>query len=201
MNFRRGKQLIVYDTGLSEMGGGYQRSQVLTPPVAYRRWVLHPNNTAPYILRRVAMVAAEASGGLDAVHFMGHGRPGHIALGRGGLDNGSLPAFREVRGNVRVIVFFSCQVGGEHHGHGASGWIHGQPPTFARNIVEATGAKVVVAIQNQSYRVGANGEIDFGAWEGPVDVYEPGGIVSTHQAFNPFHRIIRPFDLEQVIFG
>ena len=198
MNFRRGKQMIVYDTGLSELGGGYQQSQVVTPPVAYRRWVLHPRNTAPWILRRVAMVAAETKGGLDAVHFMGHGRPGYIQLGRGALDDSTLPAFRELRGNARVIVFFSCQVGGEHQG--AGGWIRGQPPTFARGIVEATDAKVVVALENQRYRVGANGVIDFGAWDGPVDVYEPGGVISSHQAHDPF-RTTRQFDLEQVIFG
>jgi hypothetical protein len=97
-----------------------------------------------------------------------------------------------------VIVFFSCQVGGEHQG--AGGWIRGQPPTFARGIVEATGAKVVVALHNQGYHVRDDGVIDFGAWEGPIDVYEPGGVVSTHQADNPF-RGTRQFDLEQVIFG
>jgi hypothetical protein len=197
MNFRRGKQMIVYDTGLSELGGYRAQSRPLSLPVAYRRWVLHPHNSSAYILRRVAMVASEADGGLDAVHFMGHGGPGRISLGRDGLSRDNVDSFSELAGNVRFIVFFSCQVGGEHQG---GGWHRGQPTTFGRLIVQATGASVVVAQQNQGYDVGANGQVEFGAWDGPIDVYEPGGRLSTHQAHDPFHPT-RRFNLEETIFG
>ena len=197
MNFGRGKQMIVYDNGLSELGGGYRESRPLNLPMAHRRWILHPHNSAEYILRRVAMVAAEADGGLDAVHFMGHGSPGRISLGREGLNEDNVHAFSELQGNVRFIVFFSCQVGGQHRG---AGWGVGQPTTYGSRIVQETGANVVVAQQNQSYRVGPGDVVDFGDWEGPIDVYEPGGRLSTHQAYNPFRATPR-FDLERTIFG
>ncbi len=193
MNFRRGKQMIVLDTGLQHLSGSSMSIDRLTPPVAHRRWVVHPRNSVNYILNGVAQAAFPK--GLDAVHFMGHGQPGRIQLGRERLSEHHAPLFEMLRDRVGTISFFSCQVGGEHQG---AGWYRGQPTTFGQRIAGAARAKVVVAQQIQYYQV-RNGVIDWGRWEGPVDVYD-GNTISTYQQYNPF-RGARAFDLEEIIFG
>lgn len=195
MNFRRGKQMIVMDTGLQHLSGSRMSTAVLTPPVAYRRWVVHPHNSINYILNGVAQVAHATAGGLDAAHFMGHGSPGAIHLGRERLSEHHADLFEMLRGKVGTIAFFSCQVGGEHQG---GGWHRGHRTTLGQRIARASGAQVVVAQQIQLYHV-RNNEIDWGEWEGPVDVYA-GHTISTYQAPNPF-RIEPAFNLERIIFG
>jgi hypothetical protein len=196
MNFARGKQMIVFDTGLNALTGSLQRSVQVTLPLAHRRWIVHPQNSLHYILNGVAQTA-HATGGLNAVHFMGHGSPGSIRLGLETLSASHSDLFRMLRGQVGTIVFFSCLVGGQHRG---SGWHRGHPVTFGQQIARASGATVVLAQQIQYYRVTATSEVDFGDWEGPVDVYRR-GTISTYQADNPFQRTARPIDLEAIIFG
>jgi hypothetical protein len=196
MNFRRGKQMIVFDTGLNALSGSQRSFQLKLPP-AHRRWIVHPQNSLNYILNGVAQTA-HGTGGLDAVHFMGHGSPGIIRLGLETLSASHSDLFRMLQGQVGTIVFFSCMVGGQHQG---SGWHRGHPLTFGQQIARASGSTVVLAQQIQRYRVTAAGEVDFGDWEGPVDVYQ-GRTIRTYQAAdNPFQRTARPLDLEAIIFG
>ena len=201
MNFRRGRQMIVHDPGLMASARPNATPPLpavqLTPPVAWRRWTVHPQNSVGFILGRVNEVIDGAGGAIDALHFMGHGSPGGMALGRGRLDADDVPQFEPLRDKVRVIVFFSCQVGGEHQ---SGGWSRTQPTTIGRRISDATGATVVVAQQNQTYSYNRRVRlINFGPWEGPVDVYAP-GTAATYNAHNPFRREPQ-IDLERLIFG
>lgn len=195
MNFRRGFQMIVHDPGLNNRHTNPPTP--LTPPVAYRRWTVHAQNSPRYILERVTDVAESTQGGLDALHFMGHGSPGGIRIGASRFTAANANLFASLRGKVGVIVFFSCQVGGEHQG---AGWHRGHPTYYGQRIAAATGARVVVAQENQTYSWGRSRVIDFGDWEGPVDVFESSGDRSTYQAHNPF-RQERRLDLEELIFG
>lgn len=195
MNFARGKQMIVFDTGLNALSGR-RMSVPLTLPRAFRRWILHPHNSIHAILNGVAQQAHAAPGGLDAVHFMGHGSPGLICLGREVLTMAHVDLFRMLQGKVRVIAFFACSIGGQRRG---GSWHRGHRPTFGQAIARSTGARTVVGQDIQWYDVGPNGEVDFGAWDGPVDVYDV-GVVQTFQDDNPVHGPIRRFDLEEVIF-
>ena len=113
MNFSRGHQMIVHDPGL---GVRADPTRQLVPPVAYRRWTVHPHNTVNHILSRVGNVGGHCPGGLDAVHFMAHGSPGSMRIGRERMNNSNIDSFAMLEGNVRFIVFFSCSVGGERQG-------------------------------------------------------------------------------------
>jgi hypothetical protein len=61
-----------------------------------------------------------------------------------------------------------------------------------------TGAHVVVARQNQVYSW-PGGTIDFGDWDGPVDIFHPDDTVDVYQEPNPF-RAVPKLDLETLIF-
>jgi hypothetical protein len=167
---------------------------ILTPPAAFRRWTVHPQNSPAFIIQRVAQAAAQA-GGLDALHFMGHGNRGFIAMGGGTFDSTNADLFAQMRGQVGVITFFSCLVGGD-----TRGWYYRHPTYFGQRVAAESGARVVVAHQTQIYTWDRSRVIDFGPWEGPVDVFEPAGGWSTYQNANPY-RTERRLELESLIFG
>lgn len=200
MNFRRGRQMIVHDPRLNWPGNPNATPPVpatpLTPPVAWRRWTVHPMNSIEYILTRVGEVAGQVTDGIDALHFMAHGNRGLVALGRENLDEGNVRHFEQVAGKARFIVFFSCLVGSEHVG---SAWMRGTE-TIGRTIAAITGATVITAQHNQEYHRTPANVIDFGPWEGPVDVYRPGALVTYQADDSPFRAGIR-LDLEALVFG
>jgi hypothetical protein len=191
MNFRRGRQMIVHDPALNNPHTNPPTT--LTPPVAFRRWTVHPRNSPEFILERVALVATQ-TGGLDALHFMGHGNQGFISVGGGTFSQTNADLFSGLRGKVSAIVFFSCLVGSD-----SQGWYRGHPTYFGQRVAAESGARTVVAHQLQTYSWDANRIIDFGPWEGPVDVFEPESGWSTYQNYNPF-RAEPQLDLERVIF-
>lgn len=190
MDFRRGRQMIVHDPNLNNRNT--TPPTMLTPPVAFRRWTVHPQNSPGFIIQGVAR---QIRGGIDALHFMGHGNRGFIAVGRGTFSSSNADLFAQLRGHVRVIVFFSCLVAGDNRG-----WYRGHPVSFGQHIAANSGARVVMARETQMYSWNSTNIIEFGQWEGPVDVYEPSGGWSEYQAHNPF-RTERPLRLEQLIFG
>ncbi|MEM1141384.1 MAG: hypothetical protein AAGI88_02260 [Pseudomonadota bacterium] len=195
MNFRRGHQVIVHDPGLNDPFT--TPPTALTPPVAYRRWTVHPQNSATFIMQRITQYIDSAPNSrIDALHFMGHGNLGRIRIGRERFSSQNVNLFRALRGKVRYVVFFSCRVGGD-----TRGWVpRNHFRTFGARVSEATGANVVVAQQDQEYTYNAQNIIEFGTWEGPVDVYNPSGGWSAYQAYNPFRRET-PLRLENLIFG
>lgn len=184
--------MIVHDPGLNNPHTTPPTQ--LTPPVAFRRWTVHPRNSPRYIIDQVDRVAT-ASGGLDALHFMGHGNQGFIRVGGGTFTRRNVDLFARIQGKVRVIVFFSCLVGGD-----TRGWYPRHPRYFGQQVARQAAARVVVAQEVQTYSWDRNNVIDFGPWEGPVDVYEPEQGWSTYQNYNPF-RTERPLNLDQIIFG
>lgn len=192
MNFRRGRQMIVHDPALNNP---YTNPPtMLIPPPAFRRWTVHPRNSPSFIIGRVAQVAKKV-GGLDALHFMGHGNRGFINVGQGSFQDSNADLFAQLSGNVGVIVFFSCLVGGD-----SRGWYPQHPQYFGQRVAAESGARVVVAHRTQIYSWDSNRVIEFGPWEGPVDVFEPGHGWSTYQNDNPI-RTEHPIDLERLIFG
>jgi hypothetical protein len=133
---------------------------------------------------------------LDALHFMAHGNRSVVRIGAGSFSAANAHIFSALAGNrVRVIVFASCLVGSD-----TQGWYRNHPVYYGQKIADITGAKVVVARENQVYQWHpSTNVIDFGDWEGPIDVYSP-GMTESYQEYNPF-RTERRFDLERVIFG
>jgi len=137
----------------------------------------------------------------DAVHFMAHGNRAFIQIGGGLLDELSVPLFRSFRdsagrGRVRYIVMFGCLVGSDNGG----GSPYGHCPYFGQQLAAASGASVVMARELQTYSWSPSGVIDFGDFEGTVDVYSPGNIAYEYQSYNPF-RTVPPLNLEALIFG
>ena len=127
--------------------------------------------------------------------LMGHGLPGHLAIGAG-LNLLTLDPFRGVRGKVEKIWFAGCLVArivGPHtasHGDGAAlaafGINQGDGHTFVSAFASLTGCYVVAPTEMQSNttpasRVYPRGRIP--SYEGLVLCYNPRGSISWQRRY------------------
>ncbi len=196
-NFMRGHQMIVHDPRVDNPDT--TPHTLLRPPNAMNVWTVRLSDSVSHVVGWPAQLASR-SGGLDAVHFMAHGYPGGMQIGAGYLDQSAVPffaQFRDPRTNeprVRFIVMFSCTVGAD-----TQGWYIHHPRYFGEQVAAASGARVVVARRNQEYNWNSSNVIDFGSFEGEVDVYGAGGS-EEYQSYNPF-RAVPMLNLETLIFG
>lgn len=215
MNFRRGHQMVIHDPNLNNpFLGSYPAGATLRPPTgpdlpniavrppdAYNVWTVRSSDSPSHIAGWAARVAREAptGNGLDALHFMAHGSRAHIGIGASGFDGRNASEFARLRRGegswTRFIVFLSCLVGSDERG-----WYRGHPRYFGQQVAQHAQTRVVMAHENQAYGWDASGALDFGTWEGPVDVFEPNGNWATYQDYNPFRPTPR-LDLEALIFG
>lgn len=195
-DFGRGRQMIVHDPRLNNPLT--TPPTPLKPPAAYNVWTVQLTDPVSHVVGWPAHVAAGTP--LDALHFMAHGYPGGIQIGAGYMNQAAVPYFRQFKDaaghpRVRYIVMFSCEVGGDNRGA-----FYHHPAYFGQQLAAASGARVVMAQENQIYSWNTQNVIDFGDFEGEIDVYEPGGAWSDYQAYNPF-RTVPGLRLDQLIFG
>lgn len=195
-NYRRGYQMIVHDPRLDNPHT--TPHTLLTPPAAYNVWTVNRTSHTPaHIFGWASRVAAGVpdAGRLDALHVMAHGNRAYVEIGAGSVDGGNAETlFSPLGGKVRWVIFWSCLIGSD-----SRGWYRGHPTYFGQTIARVTGARVVVAHQNQTYNWNSANVIEFGGWEGPVDIFEPDGGWSTLQDPNPF-RAIPALELEPMVF-
>ena len=189
--FLRGRQMIVHDRRLNNPFT--TPPSPLMPPMAFNVWSVGGNDSADGILDWVAQVAAGNSGvaWLDALHFMAHGFPGGIQLGRDNLNWNNVKLFEKLDSLVGCIVLFSCQVGAEQSYHPSSYEL-----TFGNAIATYAQCRVVACKANQLYSWNA-GVIDFGGFEGVVYVYEPGGHGAKVMNYSPDSDL----SLETLVFS
>ena len=166
----------------------------LRPPGGLNTWTVDLSHSVPHILGWCAR-AMGSGDKWDALHLMAHGAPGAMQIGSGWINNSALPLFEAMAGRVRFIVFFSCTVGGDN-----KGWYWGHPAYFGQSVAQRSKARVVVCRQNQIYSWGASNTIDFGNFEGEVDIFAPDDSSESFQSPNPF-RTLPLLDLEKLIFG
>jgi len=193
--YHRGHQMVVLDPRLNNPHT--TPPTLLNPPPAYNNWRVDQTRHSPqHILSWAARVAAGAPGGgrLDALHLMAHGNRAYMQIGSGTLDSGNVQLFAPLQDKTRWIVFWSCLVGSDSHG-----WYRGHPQYFGAQIAQLVHCRVVVAHRNQEYNWRSGLVVEFGNWEGPVDIFEPDGGWATHQDDNPFRPTPR-LDLEALIF-
>jgi len=216
VNFRRGHQMVIHDPNLNNPGLGRHPAGAtlratttgrlvpnvpVRPPDAYNVWTVRSSDTPSHITDWASRVAQGAPGGngLDALHFMAHGNRAYAAIGASGFDGRNVSEFARLRRGTgswtRFIVFFSCLVSSDDRG-----WYRGHPRYFGQQVAHHAQTRVVMAQETQGYDWDASGVLDFGTWEGPVDVFEPNGDWATHQDYNPFRPTPR-FDLEALIFA
>lgn len=192
MDYARGFQMVIHDPRLDNPRT--TPPTPLVPPAAQQTWTVNITMHSPEHIFGWAGVVARTKK-LDALHIMAHGNRSYVQIGTSGLTANNARVFEGLKGNVRVIAFFSCLVGSD-----TQGWYWHHPVYYGEKIADITGAKVVVARQNQGYNwAPSTNMIDFGDWEGPVDIYSPGSVES-FQEYNPF-RTQPKFDLEKLIFG
>lgn len=190
--FTRGRQMIIHD---SRLNNPYTSPPTpLRPPHAENVWTLRGGESATHICEWAATVAKGKTGTdkLDALHFMGHGYPGGIQMGRENLSWGNVDVFRKLNGRIRgAIVFFSCQVGAEQSYHSSSYQL-----TFGNAVAVYAGAKVLACQVNQIYSWRGT-DMDFGDFEGVVYVYSPKGGGAQLINFSRRSRV----KLEQLVFS
>ncbi|HET9955997.1 MAG TPA: DUF4347 domain-containing protein [Polyangiaceae bacterium] len=191
-NFRRGRQMIVHDNRLNNPFTSPPTS--LRPPAAENVWTVMGAEPAEHILGWTAQVAKgnSGSGKLNALHFMAHGFPGGIQLGRDNLSWSNVQLFQKLRGCISgAIVFFSCQVGAEQANHSPSYQL-----TFGNAVAVNAGTTVVACQLNQWYSFGSS-TIDFGDFEGVVYVYNARGEGAQLQNYSSRSKV----NLERLVFG
>ena len=196
-NYRRGHQMVIFDPRITDLNGPVP--VVARPPGAYNTWTLNMNaDGAMSIFNWARIVATGVPGGrgLDAVHVIGHGNASIVQLGRDYVDGrNAAQVFGQIKGKTRWIVFWSCLVGSDQTGT----W-RGAPQTFGDKVARAANANVVVAREVQvAHLRPPHNTVDFGEFEGPVDVYTPRGERWTYQDHNP-HRATPRVPLEPMIF-
>jgi hypothetical protein len=211
MDFKRGHQMIIHDPRLwstqtygPPVDGEWWWGKAVRPPDAYNVWPVKKEDSAVHILSWAATVAkgADEGKGLDALHFMAHGNEAVVKLGKDWLHKNNVHLFSKLANQVGYIVFWSCLVGKVPLNAPILNPlmnIGGSP--YGRRVAQNSRANVVMARQAQVYswrKVGDAAVLDFGDWEGPVDVYSPDGPVQSYQA-----DILSTakFDVEKLIFG
>ena len=175
-NFMRGRQMIIHDPRLRDEGDSTKGipPSILIPPPAMNVWTVSVSDGADHIIEWAREVAKGKSGTekLDALHFMAHGRPGGMQVGK---DGSRLVQHRRLgRSSAATsrgaIVFFSCQVVREQSVHPLSYGL-----TFGNAVATYAGCKVIDCKMNQVYSWHrGNKRFDFGEFEGPVYLYRPG---------------------------
>ncbi len=141
-------------------------------------------------------------GELDALHIMAHGLQGSIELGSDWLHKPTMSALSKIVGTFRFVVIHSCLVGNPPAGSPAfMSFTTFGGSLFARKAAELTKSTIVVARQVQYYSMKKHAdvnraELDFGKWDGPIDVYTSGVPVTTYNGM-----LDDDFDLEKLIFG
>lgn len=176
-------------------------------PAAWFNLVADPTkDTVATLFAAVAMRATIArmmgAKELDALHIMAHGNVGAVQLGVDWLHRPTMSALSKVAGMFRYVVFHSCLVGKPPPNSPAfmsSSTFSGSQ--FARKTAALTKSFVVLARQVQIFHPRkladpTKVELNFGAWEGPVDVYQDGATVQTYNDL-----LDDPLDLETLIFG
>lgn len=196
-NYRRGYQMVIFDPRVTDLSGPLP--VVARPPAAYNVWTLNPaSDGAMHIFNWARIVAEGAPGkrGLDVIHVIGHGNASIVQLGKDFVDGrNAARVFAQIKGKTRWIVFWSCLVGSDQSGS----W-RGAPMTFGEKVAKAANANVLVAREVQeAHLVPPDNTVNFGAFEGPVDIYKPNGERLTYQDHNP-HRATPRVPLEQLIF-
>lgn len=190
------------------------------PPACWRTITVDPGKeTVATIFSKVASAcdAAKLPAGsqFDALHIMAHGLEGYIELGKDTLRRETLQVTVKIANRFRYVVFHSCLVGKMDYqvAVGAPSTAFGGSQ-FARKVAQHTKAKVILARQLQyfgtkllvipaafvSTPLAALGPdvrvLDFGDWEGPVDLYEE------HVPVRTFNKNAGdPFNLQKLIFG
>jgi hypothetical protein len=194
MNYARGMQMVIHDPRLNNPFT--TPPTPLRPPAARQTWTVDPaRHSAAHIVGWAGVCAQGAPGGrLDAVHFMAHGNRSYVQIGSDGFTAANASIFSALTDRVGVIVFACCLVGSD-----TQGWYWHHPRYYGQVIADLTHARVVVARENQVYSWNPSNTIDFGDWEGPVDVYG-NNVVDSYQEYNPFRTTTR-LDLERLIFG
>lgn len=191
-SFLRGRQMIIHDPRLNNP---YTNTQ-LRPPAAYNVWTVSVGDPVAGILSWAAEVAkgASAEGVLDALHFMAHGNIGYVQIGRDGFSWNNVEMFKTLAGRIRsAIVFFSCLVGGEQSYN-----LPNYTLTFGNAVAAFAQCKVVTCETNQIYSWSTTSNaIDFGDFEGVVNVYQKGG--SGRRVYNSMGR--SGVDLEKIVFS
>jgi hypothetical protein len=171
-NFLRGRQMIIHDPRLNNPNT--TPPTPLSPPPAMNVWTVQTTDSAEHILGWAGEVAKGKSGTeqLDALHFMAHGMPGGLQIGRDNLGWGNIKLFEKLAGRIKgAIVFFGCEVGGEQASRGLSYGL-----TFGNAVAALAQCKVITCKMVQTYSwVPGQNVIDFGKFEGIVYVYTPGG--------------------------
>lgn len=216
MDFGRGRQVVIHDprlkTVLSNVVGPASEElwmlglKAIAPSAWWNLEVDPKKDKVSDIFGTVAVRAniARLMGAkeLDALHIMAHGLEGAVELGTDWLHKPTMAALGKVAGMFRFVVIHSCLVGKPPQGSPAfmtfSTFGGSQ---FARKAAALTQASIVVARQIQKYTVRRNAdmkraELDFGNWEGPVDVYKTDMPVATYNGI-----LDDAFDLEKLIFG
>jgi hypothetical protein len=194
-DYHRGHQMVILDPRLNN--ALTTPPTLMDPPFAYNRWRVDPIIHSPqHILAWAGRVARGAPGGrgLDALHLMAHGNRALLQMGSGFLTADNVDLFEPLQGRTRWIVFWSCLIGSD-----SRGWYRGHPEYFGQQVASTVGCQVVVAHQPQLYQCFGT-RLEFGEWEGPVDIFQPDGGWATQQDHNPF-RGTRRLDLEAMIFG
>ena len=215
MDYARGKQIVLFDPRLRpphEFDDPTRHSAwnglMMVPPKCWFAYTVVPSKDKASDL--FAMVAGMVSvsgilggGKFDALHIMAHGAPGYVQLGRPGLKDANAGMLAKIENMFRYVVFHGCLVGKPPPFSDAfmiQNTISGSG--FARKVAAYTGARVVAAREEQHYFIQKHpddpwmGFVDFGDWEGPVDIYEKNQPVQSYQV-NP---IDPKFDLEKTIF-
>ncbi|MBM3621297.1 MAG: hypothetical protein FJX20_11460 [Alphaproteobacteria bacterium] len=216
MNYVRGRQVVIHDPRLETV-----LSDAIGPP-SDELWMLGRKAIAPKawwnlevdpkkhkvseIFAAVALRANIAKmtgiGELDALHIMAHGTQGAIQLGSDWLHKPTMSALGKIAGVFRFVIIHSCLVGRPPQGTPAfMTFMTFGGSQFAHKAAALTKSTIVVARQLQYYSVKKHAdlnraELDFGKWDGPVDVYKHGLPVETHNQI-----VDDAFNLEKLIFG
>lgn len=191
---------------------------VVTPPPCWRAFTVDPDKeTVATIFSKVASACdgakLPAGSRFDALHIMAHGLKGYVELGKDTLRKENLHVLVKIANRFRFVVFHSCLVGEV----GSQEMLSARSTTysgsqFARKVAQHTRARVILAREEQLYRAQrvvvppgapillptglAFGILDFGDWEGPVDLYEENVPVRTF-----VNDRDHPFNLRTLIFG
>ncbi|MBP0466663.1 hypothetical protein J5Y09_22230 [Roseomonas sp. PWR1] len=215
VNFKRGRQVILHDPRLNHSStNGYGPPTTELPVgapdriVAPKSWWTRrarPDELTSTLVKAVATRCQNAQemhgyGAFDALHIMAHGTRDFVQIGVFNLEMRNAQCFSALAGLFRYIVFHSCLVGQPPMGSIPDLNLPTSESLLARDLSRRTNAEVIVARELQEYTVRPIGEtgyfeLDFGNWEGPVDMYDSGRRIRTHHSTEE-----TPFDLEQRIF-
>lgn len=216
-DYKRGRQVIIHDKRLKT-----PTEDLTGPPSPVTHWAHYADAEPPeawltYQVDRekesigtvLSLVESGcATAGLpkgtrfDALHIMAHGNVGYVELGKEGLKKQNAYLMAKVGNRFRYVVFYCCLVGRrprfQELGSNLSAL---EGSLFARKVAVHAKAKVILARNEQIYHAHSTKDptravLNFGDWEGLVDLYEEGQPVRT---FNGPQD--EPFDLETLIFG